>query len=112
MERRLETRLLCADLVQICWGDRKLEGLLEDISPQGACVQLDESIPPGEMVSIAAVGAGAGTEVELPLFVGLVTYCARLDTGYSVGILFAGRNAWSSAVFEPQHLLDPAELVS
>jgi hypothetical protein len=103
-ERRLETRLLCADLVRIRWNVRTLEGVLEDISPQGACVQVEEQIPPGEAVSISECAA------QLALFTGVVTYCVRRDCGYLLGIRFTGPRTWSCGVFEPQHLTDPEGL--
>ncbi len=100
-ERRLEKRLLCADLVRIDWNVRTLEGVLEDISSQGACVELDERIPAGEEISISEPGA------HLALFTGLVTYCTQRDCGYLVGVRFTGPTAWSCGVFEPEHLTNP-----
>jgi len=104
-ERRTKKRLLCADLVRVDWRVRTLEGVLEDISPQGACVQLDEPIPPGEAMSISRPAA------DDALFQGLVTYCVRRDCGFLVGVRFTGRAAGPSAAFEPQHLTNP-ELLS
>ncbi len=51
-ERRFEGRFLCADLVRVEWLEREdecrtTEGVLEDISPSGACIQIEEPIPPG-----------------------------------------------------------------
>jgi hypothetical protein len=51
-ERRTEVRMLCADMVEVTWknhtGKRSsVTGLLEDISPSGACLQLDEAVPLG-----------------------------------------------------------------
>ena len=104
MERRTEKRLLCADLVRIDWNARKLEGVLEDISPQGASVEVEEPIPPGEAVSIAEPSG------QLALFTGVVTYCERRDCGYLVGVRLTGPTAWSCGVFEPQHLTNPDEI--
>jgi len=103
-ERRIENRLLCADLVRVGWNIRSLEGVLEDISPQGACVQIEEHIPPNEEISISEIG-GRG-----PLFTGLVTYCVYRDHGYFVGVHFNGPTTWSAGIFEPQHLTDVAAL--
>ena len=99
-ERRIEHRLLCADLVRVDWNDRTFEGVLEDISPRGACVQVEEPIPPNEVVSISVIGGGS------PLFTGRVTYCAYRDCGHFVGIHFTGPAAWTSGVYEPRHLTD------
>lgn len=100
-ERRQEKRLLCADLVRIDWNIRTLEGVLEDISSQGACVQVEEQIPPGEAISIAEPAA------EYALFTGMVTYCVHHDYGYQIGVRFTSPAAWSCGVFEPQHLTNP-----
>jgi hypothetical protein len=56
-ERRAERRIMCADMVDVQWKDdtgRKntSTALLEDISPSGACVQLDMPVPLGTIVEI------------------------------------------------------------
>ena len=48
--RRAETRMLCADLVDVQWKDkngrtRRAIANLEDISLSGACLQVDAPIP-------------------------------------------------------------------
>jgi len=100
----MEKRLLCADLVRIDWNGRTLEGVLEDISPQGACVDVEEPIPPGKVVSIAEPAG------QVALFSGLVTYCVRRDCGYLLGVRFTGPTVWSCGVFKPQHLTNLDEL--
>jgi hypothetical protein len=100
-ERRAETRMLCADVVDVCWKDpsgrrRKTRALLEDISPSGACLQFESAIPLGTDLEIHHAKAD---------FAGRVQYCAYRDIGYYVGVLFAG-SRWSRAEFEPDHLLD------
>jgi len=105
-ERRLENRFLCADLVQINWvtgpGEfRRAEGVLEDISRLGACVQVEEAVPLGALISITA------GETWLS---GCVTYCEHREYGYFVGIHFADDTTWSSSTFEPQHLTNLAAL--
>ncbi len=103
-ERRIEKRLLCADLVRIDWKAGTVEGVLEDISPQGASVETEEPIPPGELVSM---GDPAG---QFALFSGLVTYCERRDCAYLLGVRFTGPTAWSRGIFKPQHLTNVDEL--
>jgi len=129
IERRFESRFLCADLVRVDWladdgpgvNSRTVEAVLEDISALGACVQVEERIPPGAAISISVrsppVGAesekrgaeleklGAGSE-KPARFSGHVSYCVYRDYGYFVGIRFSDENRWSSGVFEPQHLTD------
>jgi len=112
-ERRLGTRFLCADLVQIDWvtGDggefRREEGVLEDISTRGACVQVEGPIPPGVLVAISAGEASSGNAIWL---CGCVTYCVYQEYGYFVGVHFADDTKWSARTFEPRHLTNLAAL--
>jgi hypothetical protein len=113
IERRLEGRFLCADLVKAEWlsdaGAVTLEAVLEDISALGACVQVDESIPAGASISIVIERARNSAE---PIHLsGLVSYCVYRDYGYFVGIRFSSENRWSSGLFAPEHLMDLESLV-
>jgi len=119
MKRRFEGRSLCADLVRVEWLAGEVEGVtprtaeavLEDISPLGACVQVDEFIPPGAAISISTI-VGLADIVETVRFTGRVAYCAYRDYGYFVGIQFSDETKWSSGVFEPQHLINLEDLVT
>jgi hypothetical protein len=119
IERRNESRFLCADLVKVEWladnfsgGDSSkkglcgLEAVLEDISSLGACVQVDEPIPPRVPILISVVGE------ECARLAGQVSYCVYRDYGYFVGIRFSEETKWSCGVFEPQHLTSLEELVT
>jgi hypothetical protein len=125
MERRFECRFLCADLVRVDWlagensgehagvNSRTVEAVLEDISALGACVQVEERIPPGAAISISVRSPPAEAESEKPArFSGHVSYCVYRDYGYFVGIRFSDENRWSSGVFEPQHLTNLEALKS
>ena len=99
-DRRHEGRFLCADVVRVDWippkgSPHSSEAVLEDISPQGACVQVDDAIPVGCSASIAAKGARLD---------GVISYCVFRDYGYFAGIRFADQVKWSSELFEPDHL--------
>jgi hypothetical protein len=112
--RRFESPLLRADLVRVEWmagegsgmpggndgNDRFLttEAVLEDISALGACVQLEEPIPPGTAISISGVSG------ETARLSGCVAYCIYRDYGYFVGIRFTNETVRSSPVFEPERL--------
>jgi hypothetical protein len=120
-ERRIESRFLCADIVKVEWlannfsggiaaylvaraGEvrtvlQSAEAVLEDISQQGACVQVDEEILVGSPILISVVGE------ETARLAGIVSYCVFRDYGYFVGIKLSGETPWSSGVFEPQHLI-------
>jgi hypothetical protein len=105
-ERRLENRFLCADLVRVDWvpgaGEATtVEAVLEDISPVGACVQVEEAIPLGAAVAITAHGN---------TFNGFVSYCVFRDYGYFVGVKLSDQSRWSRVEFEPQHLTNLREL--
>lgn len=106
-ERRTDTRLLCAELVEVIWKDRS--GLqqrrvanLEDISLTGICLQVENPMLAGTAV-VMRYGDG-----EL---VGVVRYCTFRDDGYFLGIQFEEGCRWSTRHFRPEHLVDPRELV-
>ncbi len=106
-ERRTDTRLLCAELVQLNYRDqaghpRRTVANLEDISLSGACLQVEKRVPDGTKVVIR-YGDG-----EL---IGNVKHCSFRDTSYFLGIEFGEGCRWSSHHFRPQHLLDPRDLV-
>lgn len=107
MDRRIEPRMLCADLVDVKWKDqtgRTRRGVanLEDISLSGACLQVDRPVPMGTSFRISYPSG------EL---VGKVKYCVFREIGYFLGIEFDPGSRWSQRHFRPQHLLDPRRLV-
>ena len=108
VDRRIETRMLCADLVEIEWKDqngkrRRSMANLEDISLSGACVQTERPVPLGCSMRISYPNG------ELT---GTVKYCVFREIGYFLGIEFAPACRWSPRSFRPQHLLDPRKLVT
>jgi hypothetical protein len=107
-ERRAEARFLCADLVRVEWCDklgktRRASAVLEDISPSGACLQFEKSVP---LETVLRVRHAKG---ELT---GTVKYCLYRDIGYFVGVQFPRAHAWSREAFLPEHLLDLEKLVT
>ena len=127
-ERRLAHRFWCADLVRVEWRDsrndvRSVEAILEDISALGACVQVEEPIPVGAVISMSAhcehgtdgkpcgrdcVGRdGPGTKAR---FSGRVSHCEYRDFGFFVGIRLSDETRWSSRLFHPRHLMNLAAL--
>ncbi len=106
-ERRIDNRLLCAELVEVIFEDdlgrkRRRVANLEDISLTGICLQLEKAVPPGTAITMS-YGDG-----EL---VGIVRYCVFRDIGYFLGIQLEEGCRWSTQHFKPQHLLDPQELM-
>ena len=106
-DRRVQPRLLCADLVDVRWKDksgrtRKAIANLEDISAAGACLQLDHAVPLQTLV-----------QMDFPKgqLLGRVRYCVYREFGYFLGVEFAPGCKWTQRQFRPQHLLDPRRLV-
>jgi len=99
-EYRREGRFLCADLARLSWfggrDDLRTEAaLLEDISPLGGCVQLEEPVPLGSIVMLT---------VDSTPFYGHVCYCTFRDDAYFIGLRFSNDTIWSAAIVKPQHL--------
>ena len=106
-ERRSEVRMLCADMVELSWTDSggkegQAMALLEDISPSGACFQLEMAVPLGAELHWAS---------PKQAFTGYVRYCVYREIGYFVGVMFEPSSKWSRKLFRPQHLLDLKKLV-
>lgn len=105
-DKRLEGRFLCADLVRLDWlvGEdnfRTEQALLEDISPLGGCVQLEEPVALGSIVMLT---------VETTPFYGHVCYCIFRDDSYFVGLRFSNDSIWSAGVVRPRHLTNLLQL--
>ena len=106
-DRRNNPRMLCADLVRIKWIDKggkthDTVANLEDISVNGACIQMEMNVPLETVINITH------PKGEL---VGTVKYCQYREIGYFLGIEFQEGRKWSMRHFRPQHLLDPRRLV-
>jgi len=100
--RHHKERSLCAQLVKIIWTDesgRKTKELaaLEDISPGGACLQVEHPIPVDTPISIL-YPAGK--------YQGRTRYCIFQHTGYFLGVQFDPGYEWSKQEFMPSHLLE------
>jgi hypothetical protein len=105
-ERRINTRLLCAELVEVIWdkagcSQRRIANL-EDISLTGICLHMDKAITCGTQI-IVRYGDG-----EL---VGTIRYCRSGEFGHLLGVQLREGSRWSSRHFRPTHLLDPRKLL-
>ena len=106
-QARAEIRMLCADMVEVCWKEHsgrkyRSTALLEDISRSGMCLQFEAPVAIGTHVDIQAPGEKLA---------GTVRYCVYREIGYFVGVELEESSRWSRQEFEPQHLLDLQELV-
>lgn len=100
IERRAESRYLCADLVRLDYSTgedehQTVEAVLEDIAGPGACVQVDHPV---------ALGVSVTLWLGDCRFYGHVIYCVSRDDAYFVGIEFASGAGWSSKKVVPRHL--------
>ncbi|MBN2321596.1 MAG: PilZ domain-containing protein [Acidobacteria bacterium] len=99
-ERR-EDRELCADLVKVQWktesGKTKCEwGILEDISPSGACLEMEKNIKPDTLISM---------EFPTDRCQARVIYCRFDKVKYLMGVEFEQGYRWSRRKFKPRHLI-------
>ena len=101
-ERRTKQRNLCSDIVEIFWSNHlgwpsRTKAVLEDISPTGACLQIE-------------IPVLVGTEVALRLgdlgFPGQVKYCTLIGGGYFVGLEFSSGQRWTKEEFDPEYILE------
>jgi len=94
--------MLCADMLHVSWNRRHATALLEDISPSGACLQMELEVP---------VGVEIRWRSGKQEFTGKVVYCTYREIGYFVGVEFAPGQKWSQSEYEPEHLLDINDLL-
>jgi hypothetical protein len=92
---------MCADLLKVRLPDeadpKEFIANLEDISPSGACIQLEAALRDGANIEIVC------STCRLK---GKVRYCRFVEIGYDVGVAFDERQSWSRERFEPKHLLE------
>jgi hypothetical protein len=98
---RQEDRNLCADLLTVRWRNkagvtRSEYATLEDISPGGACLQLEEPIAPGTVLTMF---------YPTGKYRGRVKYCVSQETIYLIGLEFEPGYRWSRSQYKPSHLL-------
>jgi hypothetical protein len=106
-DRRTESRMLCADLVTVEWqvppgALQSATANLEDISPVGACLQMEEPVPPDSVIHV---------QHKKGVLECRVRYCVFREIGYFIGVEFSLGSEWSPQDFEPEHMLDLRELV-
>jgi len=98
---RREDRELCADLVKVQWktesGTTQSEwAILEDISPSGACLEIEKPIPPDSIISL---------EFPTDRCEARVVYCRFDEVKYLLGVEYEQGYRWSRRKFKPRHLI-------
>jgi hypothetical protein len=92
---------MCSDLVKVRLHDeadpKEFIANLEDISPSGACIQVEAALRDGANIELVC------STCRLR---GKVRYCRFVEIGYDVGVAFDVRQSWSREQFEPKHLLE------
>jgi hypothetical protein len=99
-ERR-EDRELCADLVKVQWKTESETAqsewaILEDISSLGACLEIENPIPPDTVISL---------EFPKDRCQARVVYCRFDEVKYLLGVEFEQGYRWSRRRFKPEHLI-------
>lgn len=108
VERRVDTRYWCSDLVHVSvkdgarWKSAGV-GVLEDISSSGACIQMETPVKKGLAIRFRHPEWKAE---------GTVLYCHYREIGYFVGMRFNEGAEWSPEKFQPKHMVDPNEVVT
>ena len=102
-EQRVSPREMCSDFVQIAWLDPNYVrvsdiGLLEDVSPEDLCINLEQPVPLGSAVHVHTKGFEGEAEVR---------YCKLGDYGYLVGVEFEEGCGWEREKWRPKHLYGP-----
>ncbi len=98
-ERRRSARYLCSQLVEITvGGTRRLTAVLEDLSPEGAAVAVEEPLEAGTTVELSAGHFQAKAQVR---------YCDARETDYRLGLEFVEGSRWQPSEWEPEHLFLP-----
>ena len=98
--RRKEDRELCADLVKVQWksesGRLHTEwAILGDISPSGACLEMEEPIPSDTLLSL---------EFPTDRCQARIKYCIFDKINYLLGVTFEQGYRWSRGRYKPNHL--------
>jgi len=100
-QRRVENRDLCADLIKMAWTPemesfRTEWAILGDISPSGACLEIEEPVPVNAIVEL---------EFGCDRCQAVVQYCKYDKVNYLLGVKFNHGYRWSSNRWEPKHLI-------
>ncbi|MBN2337462.1 MAG: hypothetical protein JXP48_02885 [Acidobacteria bacterium] len=98
--KKQEERELCADLVKVQWennsGSLQSEwAILSDISPSGACLEVEIPIEPETVVGLQFASEQCRARAK---------YCRFDKVNYLLGVEFENGYRWSRRRFKPEHL--------
>jgi hypothetical protein len=99
-ERRREPRHLCSHLLEVATTNERQEALLEDLSPEGAAVAVENAIEAATIVDLSAPDFRARAEVR---------YCLRREGDFRLGLRFMEGFRWQTGIWQPDHLWMPPE---
>ena len=97
-DRRREPRHLCSHLLEVTAANGRQQAVLEDLSPEGAAVAVENAIEAATVVELSAPDFCARTEVR---------YCLRREADFRVGLRFTEGFRWHPGVWQPEHLWLP-----
>ena len=101
-DARRSRREMCSDFVQVAWNNQQGKqcsdiGLIEDVTPEGLCLNLGVPLPVSSLVRLHTKGFEGEGEVR---------YCRPSETGgHLVGLEFVNGSEWDRAKWRPKHLL-------
>jgi len=108
----VKTQYMCSEIIQLKQfenggGIQTSTAILEEISPDSACIQTDAPMPEGTLLRLVCSGCAYYCELE-----GKVVHCQfRPQLGYFVDVEFAPGSEWCAETYAPAHLWDPASLI-
>ena len=107
-ERRTEVRMLCADMVEVCWKDQAGRKKTRH-GTFGGYLRLRARA--SRWKRPFRWGRRFGGRSPDHEFTGNVRYCVYREIGYFVGVEFGADSRWSKKAYRPQHLLDLKKLM-
>ena len=97
-ERRREPRHLCSHLLEVTAASGRQQAVLEDLSPEGAAVAVENAVEAATVVELSAPDFHARAEVR---------YCLQRDGDFRLGLRFTEGFRWQPGVWQPEHLWLP-----
>jgi hypothetical protein len=73
---------------------------MEDLSPEGAALAVEQAVEPGALLEVIASGFRARARVR---------YCAARETDFRLGVEFLDEVRWQRDQWEPEHAFLPPE---